>query len=138
MDYSRQVRLDCDISSEPVTGRAMRYALAIDLEPATTDLVNWWLSSAGLQVRLEPAPAEPPALVLVELAYPRQDDRELLRVIANTWPEVPVILLSPTFFAATPCHGEMARRFGVAATMATPLCRDRLVATIRDLLGMSR
>ncbi len=138
MDSSQPARLDCDNPPERMPDRGTRYGLTIDLEPATTDLMNWWLAAAGLAVRLDPSPAGAPALILVEIAYPRHDDRDLLQGVTTTWPEIPVILLSPTFFAETPSRGEVARRFGVAATLATPLSRDRLVSTVRDLLGTPR
>lgn len=139
MDHSSSpVQTDADVHTERPSQSGTRYALPIDLEPATIELIGWWLADAGSPLRLDPGPGDPLALILVEMAYPRHDACDRLRAIAADWPDVPVILLSPTFFADTPCRGEVANRLRVAATLATPLSRDRFLTTVGGLLGPTR
>ena len=129
---------DAKTEAERSTQPGARYALAIDLEPATVELIGWWLAGAEPRLRLDPGPGDPLDLILVEIPYPRRDDCDRLQAITATWPNVPIVLLSPTFFADTPCRGEVARRFGVAAILANPLVRDRFLGTVHDLLGSRR
>jgi hypothetical protein len=136
MDSSSQPTLQDDrIEVERSTRPGPRHALALDLEPATAELIRCWLAGADLRLQLDPGSTDSLALILVEIAYPRCADRDRLQAITATWPDVPVVLLSPTFFADTPTRGEVARRFGVAATLATPLSRDRFLDAVNELIG---
>lgn len=109
-------------------------ALLIDVEPATTELIALWLAGEGWQLRTDPKSAEPVSLIVIELAFPRQADRHRLQALAEVWPGVPVVVLSPTFFADVPAQGDVARQLGVAAVLATPVARDALVAAVRAVL----
>ncbi len=75
------------------------------------------------------------AIVLIEIAFPRREDRQRVHELYRAWPGVPVVVLSPTFFPDVPGRGRVAEELGATAVLATPLQRARLVAVFRDLLG---
>ena len=122
--------------AEPQRGRVpsrLLHALLIDVEPANSELIRLWLADEGWCVDLEPPPGHPIAMILVEVAFPRHAERQRLRSLAEVWPGVPVTVLSPTFFAKVPSHGDVARQLGVAAVLATPLSRDSFMAAVRGV-----
>lgn len=112
---------------------APRHAQLVDVGRDTAELLALWLAEAGLQVDDE----QPPQLVFVERAYLKHGERGWLQAIARRWPGVPVVLLSPTLFASVPARGGVARELGVAAVLATPLGREQLLQTVRELLAVS-
>jgi DNA-binding response OmpR family regulator len=108
-------------------------ALLIDVEPATTELIELWLGAEGWLVRAEAAADDAVDIIVVELAFPRRADRQRIQTLSEVWPAVPVLVLSPTFFAAVPAQGDVARQLGVAAVLATPLSREALRTTVARL-----
>jgi hypothetical protein len=111
--------------------------LLIDVEAATAGLIGHWLAGDGWLVGTEAtrkvSAAAPVALVVLEIAYPRHCTRQRIDALAAAWPGVPLLVLSPTFFAEVPPQGEVARQMGATAVLATPLTRERLVTTVRGL-----
>jgi DNA-binding NarL/FixJ family response regulator len=130
-------------STDPTTNpadtsvRAPRplHAQLIDVEPATTELIELWLGAEGWLLRSDAEPGDAVDIIVVELAFPRHADRQRIRTLSEVWPDAPVIVLSPTFFADVPAHGDVARQLGVAAVLATPLSRDGLRSTVARLLA---
>jgi hypothetical protein len=108
-----------------------RHARLVDVGRDTAELLSLWLAEAGMQVDEEHAPH----LVFAERAYLRYGERDWLQAIAWRWPGVPVVLLSPTLFPTVPARGDVAREFGVAAVLASPLGREQLLHTVQELLA---
>jgi CheY-like chemotaxis protein len=113
--------------------------LLVDLEPALAGLLAEWLRQAGIEVcaargaqasRL-PCQAE---LLVTDIPFPRHGPSPRLQALALAWPGMPVLALSPTFFAGVAVGGEVARHLGVAAVLATPVTRDAWLATVQRLL----
>jgi DNA-binding response OmpR family regulator len=122
-----------------------RRALLIDVEPATAGLLAHWLAADHWRLEECPNPcgcgasaphagdAEDVGLVVIEIAFPRQTMRPCVEALTAARPGVPVLVLSPTFFAdVAPC-GDVARQLGATAALATPLSRERLLTTVRAL-----
>jgi hypothetical protein len=128
---------DPDTSAPDISARTQRplHALLIDVEPATTGLIELWLGADGWLLRSDARPGDAVDLVVVELAFPRRADRQRIRTLCEVWPDAPVIVLSPTFFADVPAQGDVARQLGVAAVLATPLSHEALRSTVARLLA---
>lgn len=111
--------------------------LLLDIEPAMAALLVEWLAAEGVAADSNAGRADPAAtLILIELPFPRQGGRERLARLAEAWPGVPVIVLSPTFLPGVPPQGEVARQLGAAAVLPSPLSRQRLCGTIVRLLNV--
>jgi hypothetical protein len=61
---------------------AARRGLLIDVEPATAELFAHWLAPEGWQLYGTAQPDDPVALIVIELAFPRQSDRQRLLGLA--------------------------------------------------------
>jgi CheY-like chemotaxis protein len=121
-------------AAAPPPGRRL-VVLPIDLEPANGELIQHWLAAEGWNVEFSPRPGPGVALVLMEIAFPRREDRRRVHALSSAQPGVPVLVLSPTFFPDVPGQGSVAHELGATAVLATPLQRDRLLAVLADLLG---
>lgn len=110
-----------------------RHALLIDVEPATAELFAHWLAPDGWQMLSAATPADRVALIVIELAFPRQSDRQRLLDLAQAWPGVPVIVLSPTLLPGVSPQGEVARQLGAAAVLSAPVSADALRAAVARL-----
>src|SRR5262245_11589896 len=130
------VHLSTPLDGPPTLTVSTRRALLIDLEPATTELITLWLEAEGWELRSGKQAGEKPSVLIVGLAFPRRgDNTQRLAALTAAWPQVPVLVLSPTFFRDTPASGDVARQLGVAAVLATPVSREQLLAVLRDLTG---
>jgi DNA-binding response OmpR family regulator len=107
--------------------------LVLDADRATFGLVSEWLAGDGWRVSEAAVPGETPALVLVDVPYPRHDGAQHLKRIADAHPGAPVIALSPTFFGSVLCTGDCADALGVAGVLPKPVSREALVAGVRKL-----
>lgn len=113
--------------------------LLVGLEPALAELLAEWLRQAGIDAgvaRGEGAGAQPGRveLLVTDIAFPRQGPTPRLQALAQGWPGTPILALSPTLFAGRAGGGEVARRLGVAAVLATPVARDDWLAAVQQLL----
>jgi CheY-like chemotaxis protein len=112
--------------------------LLLDLEPALGGLVAEWLAALGIAtVQAEAGSAEslrPASLAIVDVAFPRQEGARRLQALTGALPGLPVLALSPTFFAGVAGSASVARRLGVAEVLPTPVRRDDLIAAVRRLL----
>jgi CheY-like chemotaxis protein len=73
-------------------------------------------------------------LIVIELAFPRQDGGRRLAQLRRDWPGVPLIVLSPTFLAGVSPQGEVARQLGAAAVLPAPVARETLRAAVARVL----
>jgi CheY-like chemotaxis protein len=113
--------------------------LLVDIEPALAGLLAEWLRQAGIdasaaqgaQASSLPCHAE---LLVTDIPFPRQGASSRLQALALAWPGTPILALSPTFFAGVATGGEVARRLGVAAVLATPVTRNAWLAAVQRLL----
>jgi CheY-like chemotaxis protein len=118
----------------PAGPDAARRVLLCDVEPAMAALFNEWLGADGLCVDSDAARPQPPvALILIDLAYPRQGGRERLAQLQRDWPGVPVIVLSPTLLPGVAPQGEVARQLGAAAVLPAPVSAEALRAAVARL-----
>lgn len=113
--------------------------LLVDIEPALAGLLAEWLQQAGIGVRAArgadanalPCRAE---LLVIDIAFPRRGPTPRLQALALAWPGTPILALSATFFAGVAARGEVARRLGAAAVLATPVAREDWLAAVQRLL----
>ena len=112
--------------------------LLLDLEPALGGLVAEWLAALGIATvaatAVSPESLRPAALAIVDVAFPRQDGAPRLQALTKALPGMPLLALSPTFFAGVAGSATVARRLGVAEVLPTPVRRDDLIAAVRRLL----
>jgi AmiR/NasT family two-component response regulator len=112
--------------------------LPIDVERANAELIQLWLAAEGWDIAYSRQSDHGVAIVVIEIAFPRREDRQRVHALSRARPDVPVVVLSPTFFPDVPGQGRVAHELGATAVLATPLQRERLVAVVRDLLGATR
>ncbi|NRF66999.1 hypothetical protein HLB44_08400 [Aquincola sp. S2] len=108
-----------------------------DVEPALAELLDEWLAELGTEP-LRSCSSVPDGrchLVITAVHYPRQTDALALRQLAAAH-VAPVLVLSPTFFAAIECHGPVAEALGVAGVLPQPVGREALQAAVRRLLKL--
>ena len=125
-------------AGDPTSPRAVatRRVLLCDIEPATAALFAEWLGAEGLRADSDAARPEPPAvLILIELPFPRQGGQQRLRELAQAWPGVPAVVLSPTLLPGVSPQGEVARQLGAAAVLPVPVSREALRAAVAWVLG---
>jgi DNA-binding response OmpR family regulator len=112
---------------------ALPWVRVVDADRATFWLLKEWLSGDGWRVSEAALPGEVPALVLVDVAYPRHEGVRHLKPLVEAHPGAPVIALSPTFFGSVLCTGECADALGVAGVLPKPVSREALIAGVRTL-----
>jgi DNA-binding response OmpR family regulator len=112
--------------------------LVVDDDPALVGLLDEWLAAHGCSVVQEGSHAQGAGdrfdLVIVDVAFPRQNGLSLLQRIAREHPGAPMLALSSTFFASVECSGDVARSLGVASVLPKPVMRDALISAVRNLL----
>jgi DNA-binding response OmpR family regulator len=122
----------------PETETSRPHVLVVEADCSLFGLLEEWLGAEGCAVEYECAcnasTAQRVDLVIVDVPFPRQGGLELLQRIGQKYPGVPVVALSPTFFASVECAGAVARALGVASVLPKPLARDALATTVRALL----
>ena len=112
-----------------------RSVLVVEPDPATHSLIGEWLDAEGWQLLddHEPARADPPSLILLDLPYPREGGLKVLDDTRVRHPGVPVLVMSPTFFASVGCCGPCAESLGVAGVLPKPVAREALLDAVRRL-----
>jgi CheY-like chemotaxis protein len=112
--------------------------LVLDSDALTQSMLCEWLDADGWQV-LEPASDQAPGataeldLVVVDLPFPRAGSLDALQAIRNEYPDVPLIVISPTVFANVGCCGPCAESLGVSGVLPKPVSRDALLGAVRRL-----
>lgn len=112
-------------------------ALLVDLAPGWSELAAEWLADAGFAVGCS-TDATAPAVVLLELAYPRRDGAQQVASARARWPAAAVLLLSPTFHPGVACDGQLAQALGADAVVALPTSCETLLGAVRRVLRAPR
>ncbi len=107
--------------------------LVLNADAATYGLLAEWLAADGWRASPAALPGVLPALVLVDVAYPRHGGAQHLRAVAAAQGGAPVIALSPTFFGNVLCTGDCADALGVAGVLPKPVSRQALIKGVREL-----
>ena len=113
-----------------------RNVLVLETDQATRSLFVEWLDAEGWRV-LDPSSAdaatEPLSLVVLELAFLRNDDLQPLAEAKLRYPRVPILVVSPTVFASVGCCGSCAATLGVAGVLSKPIARATLIEAVHRL-----
>ncbi len=121
----------------------------VGADRATHALLEEWLLADGIEpidgrLAAEPGAADAARLrdsadiVLVDVAFPRDQGVAFLRTVADAYPAVPIVALSSGFFANVDCSGPCARRLGVAGVLPKPVPREALLDALRNVLASGR
>jgi AmiR/NasT family two-component response regulator len=121
--------------ADVATPRRRLLVQPIDLERVNCELIQLWLAAEGWDIEFSVDSDHGAAIVLIEIAFPRREDRQRVHTLSSARPGVPVVVLSPTFFPDVPGQGRVAHELGATAVLAMPLQRERLLAVVRDLLS---
>ena len=78
----------------------------LDTDPATFDLLNEWLTSAGFAVA-NANDRGAAALMIVDVPFTRHGGRDVVQRASTQYPGTPVLALSPTFFSNVECGGQL-------------------------------
>lgn len=119
-------------TTEALPGR-LPCVLVLGADRSTFGLLSEWLAGDGWRVCENACRGEAPALVLVDVPYPRHDGAQHLKRIAEAHPGAPLIALSPTFFGSVLCTGDCADALGVAGVLPQPVSREALIDGVRKL-----
>ena len=112
-----------------------RNVLVLETDQATRSLFVEWLDAEGWRV-LDPSSAdaaEPLSLVVLELAFLREGGSQPLDEAKLRYPEVPIVVVSPTLFASVGCCGPCASALGVAGVLPKPMARAALIEAVHRL-----
>lgn len=113
-----------------------RTVLVIDTDAPLIALLAEWLAADGIEVRSDrdAEPAAPCDLLIVDLAFPRQDGERRVARVALEHPATPIIAISSAFLPGLPCRAKIASVLGVAAVLPKPMRREELQSTVQRLL----
>ena len=112
-----------------------RNVLVLGTDPATRSLFGEWFDEEGFHV-VDPSSADaaaPPSLVVLELAFLREAGLQPLAEAKLRYPEVPIVVVSPTVFASVGCCGPCASALGVAGVLPKPIARETLIEAVNRL-----
>jgi CheY-like chemotaxis protein len=112
-----------------------RNVLVLGTDQATRSLFVEWFDEEGLQV-VEPSSgdeAAPLSLVVLELPFLRDGGLQPLAEAKLRYPEVPIVVVSPTVFASVGCSGPCAAALGVAGVLPKPIARATLIEAVHRL-----
>lgn len=110
-----------------------KLAALATLQPTTRNLLSVWLAEQQWEVVDFDRLQRVPDVIIVEVSYPRTESPAQFSRLADGYPAVPIVLISPMVVSGTPSRGDVARQLGVAAVLAMPLRRGELLATIHEL-----
>ncbi len=108
----------------------------IDADAALAGLLAEWLAADGIEVRSDhelPAAARPD-LLIVDIAFPRQDGRRRLARVAQAHPGTPILAISSAFLPGLACRAKIASALGAADVLPMPMPRQELQSVVRRLL----
>jgi CheY-like chemotaxis protein len=114
--------------------------LVVDADAALAGLLEEWLGALGCSVSFEGGrrAADGFDLIVVDVPFPRQCGRDVLKRVASEHPGVPVLALSSSLFAGMASSAGVARALGVAGALPKPVAREKLVAAVRGLLDAGK
>jgi DNA-binding response OmpR family regulator len=111
--------------------------LVVETDPATLQLLREWLCAEGWEVaddgQRESGRDGAYALAVVDIPFPRRGGCETLQSVGSRHPNLPILVLSSTFFATVDCCGAVAHALGVAGVLAKPIRREALVCAVERL-----
>ena len=112
-----------------------RKVLLLETDRANRSLFVEWLDAEGWQVVDPPSagPAPSLSLVVLELAFLRDGGLQPLAEAKLRYPEVPIVVVSPTVFASVGCCGPCAATLGVAGVLPMPIARATLMEAVHRL-----
>lgn len=120
----------------------------VGADRATHALLEEWLLADGIEpidgrlaaesAEAEPVRRESADIVLVDVAFPRDQGVAFLRSVADAYPAVPIVALSSGFFANVDCSGPCAKRLGVSGVLPKPVPREALLDALRNVLASRR
>lgn len=109
--------------------------LVVNADPALSRLIGEWLAAEGLELLgAMPAVGAPaPAAIVVDLPCSRLAGVDLIRALAERFPNVPIVALSSSMFAHVAATGAVARELGVDSVIAKPTTREVLMRALQRL-----
>jgi CheY-like chemotaxis protein len=114
-----------------------RNVLVLGTDRATRSLFVEWFDEEGWQV-VDPASADaaaPLSLVVLELAFLREDGLQPLAEAKLRYPGVPIVVVSPTVLPSVGCCGPCAAALGVAGVLPKPIARATLIEGVKCSLA---
>jgi CheY-like chemotaxis protein len=110
-----------------------RSVLVLDSDSLTQSMICEWLSDDGWRVLDSGAGAraEELSLIVLDLPHPRGAALGPLQAVSDTYPGVPVIVISPMVFSNVGCNSSCAQSLGVAGVLPKSASREVLVAAVR-------
>lgn len=130
---------DGDAGSRPIEA-SRPVVMVANAENALFALLDRWLAEIGCIVIRESSQcsehANRPRLLIVDIAFPREGGLQMLKQLSDRHPLVPVVVLSGTFLPGTKPGGTVAKKLGAAAVLPTPVSREVLISTVRQLLSV--
>ena len=115
------------------TNHWMTRILLIEEDAAMRALIHEWLNAAGYEVQ-----AQAPQLVIASVAHLRGPGAMHLQQLRNSFPMLPLLVLSGQLGHSLPHDSETAQSLGVSALLAKPFARSELLAAIAKALGHGR
>ena len=113
--------------------------LVVDADAALRGLLEEWMGACGCELTYACTGGDRVPggfdLMIVDVAFPRQDGPALLRRLSEEHPGTPIVALSPTFFGSVARAGALARTLGAARVLPKPVSREALLAAARQLLA---
>jgi CheY-like chemotaxis protein len=111
-----------------------RKVLVLGADPATRSLFGEWLDEEGFRIVDPSSDANAPlSLVVLELPFLREGELPPLAEAKLRYPGVPIVVVSPTFFASVGCCGPCAAALGVAGVLPKPMARATLIEALHRL-----
>jgi CheY-like chemotaxis protein len=112
-----------------------RNVLVLGTDAATRSLFGEWFDEEGFHVvdSSSPDAAAPLSLVVLELPFLREPGLQPLAEAKLRYPEVPIVVVSPTVFASVGCCGPCAAALGVAGVLPKPMARATLLEAVHRL-----
>lgn len=116
----------------------LRRVLVVDDDPGILRYVELLLQDEGFVVEtavdgvdaIARATANPPDLIILDIAMPRMDGREVARTLRERGAAPPVILMSAGYDAR-----HEARQLGLAGHLGKPFSADAILATVNGILA---
>jgi DNA-binding response OmpR family regulator len=104
----------------------------------TRALLEEWLTQAGYRVRIgnrrEPGADKPCDLVIMSVSLPRDCGVECTQDVRTAHAETPIVAISGHFRTGLAAAGSAAEMLRVAQVFAKPLCREKLLGSVRAIL----
>lgn len=74
-------------------------------------------------------------LIIADLQLPQMHGTEMIRIVRDTQPNVPILVISGTMPSHVLASSDTARRLGASKALAKPVRKAELRSTVADLLA---